>query len=78
MTKAELSDYGLHTLETEKANNQTLSEANLTKLGGVVPIYKNRLFFDVYLTNAPLKGWEYVTLTFTDDVEVSVDKIKMT
>ena len=78
IVKAELSDYGLDTLEAEKADNQTLSEANLTKLGGVVPIIKHRLFFDVYIDSAPSVGWEYVSLTFTDDVEVSVDEIKMT
>lgn len=78
ITKAELSDYGLTTLETEKQNNQTLSEAGLLKLGGVHPITKLRMSFDVYVVSPGWGSWESVTLTFTDDVEVSVDEIKMT
>lgn len=78
ITKAELPNYGLDTQETEKANNQTLSEANLIKTGGSHPILKRRLSFDVYVVSPGWGRWEYVTLTFTDNIEVSVDEIKMT
>lgn len=78
ITKAELPSYGLDTLETEKANNQTLSEASLTKTGIVNPVIKYRMSFDVYVVPPGWGRWESVTLTFTDDVEVSVDEIKMT
>lgn len=78
IVKAELRNYNLGTLETEKANNQTLSEANLIKSGGPNPILKRRLFFDVYVVSPGWGSWVSVTLIFTDNVEVSVDEIKMT
>lgn len=78
IVKAELPKYKLGTLETEKANNQTLSEVNLIKSGGSHPILKRRLSFDVYVVSPGWGRWESVTLIFTDDVAVSVDEIKMT
>lgn len=78
IVKAELPKYKLGTLETEKANNQTLSEVGLTKTGGVTPVIKYRMSFDVYVVSPGWGRWESVTLIFTDDVAVSVDEIKMT